>query len=78
MSYYRNFATKVRASDIYKRSVVRDAIKKVAPYCKGNFEIPIAAIVEINKGNVLRKKPIRASREYVASVMYQMLNLGEI
>ena len=78
MSYYKQFSTRVRSSDIYKRTVVREAIKKVAPFCKGNFEIPMAAIYEINKDNRLRKKPVRASYDYVSEVMYQMLNRNEI
>ena len=63
---------------IEKRRVVVDAIKKVAPQCKANFEIPMTAYMYIMEGNRLRKKPIRASYEYISKVMHEMLNAGLI
>lgn len=41
---------------IQKRLAVKDAIKKVAPQCKANFEIPMSALNYIDYGNRLRKK----------------------
>lgn len=61
-----------------KRCVVRDAIKAVAPQCKGNFEIPMSAISYINYGNRMRKKPIRAGYDYVYNVMHEMIKNKEI
>ena len=43
-------------ASILKRQVVSEAIKAVAPKCKGNFEIPMSAINYIENGNKLRKK----------------------
>ena len=65
--------TKTPAS-IRKRQVVIEAIKAVAPQCKGNFEIPMSAINYIEYGNRLRKEPIRASFNYVQSLTYEMLD----
>ena len=61
-----------------KRNVVRDAIKVVAPKCKGNFEIPMSAINYINYGNRMRKKPIRAGYDYVYNTMHEMIRNKEI
>lgn len=65
-------------ASIEKRRVVIDAIKSVAPKCKGNFEIPMSAINYINYGNRLRKKPVRASYEFVQNLTYEMLKNKEI
>ena len=62
----------------YKRQVVCDAIKAVAPKCKGNFEIPMSAINYINNGNNLRKKPVRASYDYVQDMAYRMMRNRQI
>lgn len=61
-------------ASIEKRRVVIDAIKSVAPKCKGNFEIPMSAINYIEYGNRLRKKPIRVSFNYVQELTYEMLD----
>lgn len=61
-------------ASILKRQVVSEAIKAVAPKCKGNFEIPMSAINYIENGNRLRKKPIRASYSYVQELTYEMLD----
>ena len=65
-------------ASIQKRLAVKEAIKKVAPQCKGNFEIPMTALNYINYGNRLRKKPVRASYDYVCNVMYEMFDNKEI
>ena len=70
-------ADKISAS-AYKRHIVREAIKQVAPKCKGNFEIPMSAISYIEYGNRLRKKPVRASFNYVKDLTYEMLKNKEI
>ena len=57
----------------YKRSVVIDAIKKVAPKCKANFEIPMSAYCYIMEGNRLRKKPVHVSYDYVSNLMHEMI-----
>ena len=62
----------------YKRSIVHDAIKHVAPMCKGNFEIPMSAISYIQYGNRLRKTPVRVSYSYVSDMVYEMLKNKEI
>lgn len=69
---------KETTASIEKRRVVKDAIKQVAPKCKGNFEIPMSAINYIEYGNRLRKKPVRASYNYVQSVAYDMIRNKEI
>ena len=66
------------SAQAYKKHIVRDAIKNVAPKCKGNFEIPMSAISYIEFGNRLRKKPVRASYNYVSDVVYEMLKNKEI
>ena len=63
---------------VYKRVVVREAIKKVAPGCIANFEIPVNALSYIEKENRMRKKPVRASYDYVQKTMYDMLDNKEI
>ncbi len=63
---------------VLKRRVVCDAIKKVAPKCKGNFEIPMTAISVIEADNRLRKKPIRVSYAYVQNLAYEMFKMGLI
>lgn len=68
---------KVSAS-VQKRIAVKEAIKAVAPKCKGNFEIPMSAISYIEYGNNLRKKPIRASYDYVQNLTYEMIRNKEI
>lgn len=68
---------KVPAS-VQKRIVVKEAIKAVAPKCKGNFEVPMSAISYIEYGNNFRKKPIRASYDYVSNLAYKMLRNKEI
>lgn len=62
------------SAKVLKRQVVIEAIKVVAPKCKGTFEIPMSAIAYIEYGNRLRKKPIRASYDYVYSLMHEMIN----
>ena len=59
----------------YKKQVVIDAIKQVAPKCKANFEIPMSAYTYIEYGNRLRKKPVKASYNYIQNVMYEFLFL---
>lgn len=68
---------KISAS-AYKRNIVKEAIRNVAPNCKGNSEIPMSAINYIEYGNRLRKKPIRASYNYVQSLAYEMIRNKEI
>ena len=63
---------------IEKRKVVIDAIKKVAPTCKANFEIPMLAYMYIMEGNRLRKKPVKASYDYISNLMHEMLKNGAI
>lgn len=63
---------------IQKRLAVKDAIKKVAPQCKANFEIPMSALNYIDYGNRLRKKPVRASYDYVYNLMHEMIDNKEI
>ena len=65
-------------ASVKKKAIVKEAIKKVAPNCKGNFEIPMSAISYIEYGNRLRKKPIRASYNYVSDIMYEMFDNKEI
>jgi len=65
-------------ASILKRNAVKDAIKAVAPNCKGNFEIPMSAISYIEYGNRLRKKPIKVSYNYAQSLTYEMLKNKEI
>ena len=67
-----------KSIDVFKHSIVRDAIKNVAPKCVANFEIPMSAINYINYGNRLRKKPVRASYNYVYNVMHEMIKNNEI
>lgn len=62
----------------YKRYVVRKAIKDVANTCRGNFEIPMTAISKINFDNKMRKKPVKASYDYVSNMVYEMLRNNEI
>ena len=61
-----------------KRNAVRTAIKQASTCCNGNFEIPMCAIQIINKDNSLRKKPIRASYDYVHNMTYDMIRNNEI
>lgn len=70
--------SKITPSQIIKRNVVKDAIKQVAPKCKGNFEIPMSAINYIEYGNRLRKKPVKASYDYVKNLAYEMIKNNEI
>lgn len=62
----------------YKRYVVRKAIKEVSKSCCANFEIPMAAITKIEFDNRLRKKPVKASYDYVYNMMHEMLRSNEI
>ena len=66
------------SATVLKRQVVKEAIKVVAPKCKGNFEIPMSAITYIENGNRLRKKPVRASYDYVRALVYEMIQAKEI
>lgn len=61
-----------------KRNAVISAIKVVAPQCKGNFEIPMSAMLQIEKDNSLRKRPIRASYDYIKNLTFEMLQNNEI
>lgn len=63
---------------VKKKIVVREAIKAVAPKCKANFEIPMSAYVYIEKGNSIRKSPVKASYSYIQQVMYEMILAKEI
>ena len=71
-------ANKLTPLEVKKRNAVKDAIRNVAPSCKGNFEIPMSALHYINYGNRMRQKPIRASYDYVYKTMHEMIRNKEI
>lgn len=71
-------AQKITPAVARKRWIVRDAIRKVVPECKANFEIPMSALNYINYGNRMREKPVKVSYEYVYKTMHEMIRNREI
>ena len=77
MGWKMNSKNEMSAAE-YKRYVVRKALKEVSKTVCANFEIPMSAIAKINFDNRLRKKPVKASYDYVYNMMHEMLRNHEI
>lgn len=62
----------------YKRYVVKKAIKEVSKTVCANFEIPMSVLNKLDFDNRLRKKPVKASYDYVYNLMHEMIRNHEI